>query len=178
MPTAKLIARSGSSSSSSSSNSSSVVDELVSSTTSVGGVIEKLIPPQQQNYKKIHGLKEQSAVAKKSKPDVKARKYVYICSHEGCTNVVKKGGVCVTHGAKVTKKRCSFRGCTNHVVKGGVCVTHGAKMKQCSHKGCTNQVVNGGVCTTHGATKGSGAAMRGAPIKLKREEFVLRMVRR
>jgi hypothetical protein len=36
-------------------------------------------------------------------------------------------------------KRCSNKGCTNHSVKGGVCVTHGAKVthKRCSHEGCT-----------------------------------------
>ena len=29
------------------------------------------------------------------------------CSHKGCTSYARKGGVCVTNGAKV--KRCSFR---------------------------------------------------------------------
>ena len=32
--------------------------------------------------------------------------------------------MCVTHGAKV--KRCSIDGCTNQVKKGGVCIRHGA----------------------------------------------------
>ena len=32
------------------------------------------------------------------------------CSFEGCNNQVKKGGVCITHGAKVTHKQCSFEG--------------------------------------------------------------------
>jgi hypothetical protein len=52
-----------------------------------------------------------------------------------------KGGVCITHGAKVEKKRCSFKGCKNRAVRGGVCWTHGANVmvgKQCSHKGCAN----------------------------------------
>ena len=76
------------------------------------------------------------------------------CSAEGCNNQAKKGGVCVTHGAKVTHKRCSFEGCNNQVKKGGVCITHGAKTKKrCSHEGCTNGVMKGGVCVTHGATK-------------------------
>jgi len=53
--------------------------------------------------------------------------------------VVGKGGVCVTHSAKVSaRKRCSFKGCTNHVQRRGVCVTHGAKVKRCSFKGCTS----------------------------------------
>jgi hypothetical protein len=48
------------------------------------------------------------------------------CRDEGCTNQAYKGGVCVTHGAKV--KRCTFEGgCTNQAKKGGVCITHGSK---------------------------------------------------
>ena len=72
----------------------------------------------------------------------------------GCSSYARKGGVCVTHGAKV--KRCSFEGCTNIVVKGGVCVTHGAKQKakkRCNHEGCTNGAIKGGVCWTHGAKR-------------------------
>jgi predicted carbohydrate-binding protein with CBM5 and CBM33 domain len=49
-----------------------------------------------------------------------------LCSHKGCPNHAKKGGVCITHGAKVERKQCSFEGCTNHVQKGGVCIMHGA----------------------------------------------------
>ena len=30
----------------------------------------------------------------------KKKKYRYTCSHEGCTNKAKKGGVCIRHGAK------------------------------------------------------------------------------
>jgi hypothetical protein len=48
--------------------------------------------------------------------------------------------VCVTHGAMV--KRCSFEDCNNHAKKGGVCVTHGAKvrarMKRCTFEGCSS----------------------------------------
>jgi hypothetical protein len=54
---------------------------------------------------------------------------------EGCTNIVVKGGVCVTHGAKQkAKKRCNHEGCTNGAIKGGICWTHGAKreLKHCS----------------------------------------------
>ena len=36
----------------------------------------------------------------------KARRYS--CSHEGCTNRSRKGGVCHQHGAKFTVKRCSY----------------------------------------------------------------------
>jgi hypothetical protein len=70
------------------------------------------------------------------------------CSHEGCTNFAKKGGVCVTHGAMV--KQCSREGCTNKAVKGGVCITHGAEVtcKCCTHEGCTNKARKGGVCFT------------------------------
>ena len=38
------------------------------------------------------------------------------------TNQAAKGGVCVTHGAVV--KRCSHEGCTYLAVKGGVCTQH------------------------------------------------------
>lgn len=41
------------------------------------------------------------------------------------------------------------QGCTNQVVKGGVCVTHGAKLKQCSLDGCTNNAKKGGLCYRH-----------------------------
>jgi hypothetical protein len=69
-------------------------------------------------------------VAKKSQPDVKKRiRKPKRCSHEGCKNGVRKGGVCVTHGAKI--KQCSFEGCTNQVVKGGVCYRHLKKYGTC-----------------------------------------------
>ena len=59
----------------------------------------------------------------------------------GAPNQVQKGGVCTTHGARVTRKGCSFEGCTNRVVQGGVCVTHGAQKKRCTFRRCNNQVV-------------------------------------
>ena len=57
--------------------------------------------------------------------------------------------MCVRHGYKI--KLCSSDGCTNIVVKGGVCVKHGAKVKQCNSEGCTNNAKKGGVCMRHGA---------------------------
>jgi hypothetical protein len=95
-----------------------------------------IIPPRLK--KTIHKRKP---VVEKSQPGVKAsiKKRWRQCSHVGCTNVVYKGGVCVTHGAKI--KQCSYEGCNNKVKKGGVCVTHGAKKKQCSFEGCTNGAV-------------------------------------
>ena len=74
-----------------------------------------------------------------------------MCSADGCTNFVVKGGVCCRHGAKVEYKLCSNEGCTNKIVSGGVCKRHGAKMKRCRIEGCTNQVIKGGVCVRHGA---------------------------
>ena len=50
------------------------------------------------------------------------------CKHEGCTNIVVNGGVCIRHGAK---KEIYL---TNRVVKGGVCIKHGSKRKTCSHE--------------------------------------------
>jgi hypothetical protein len=71
------------------------------------------------------------------------------CSHEGCTNVSRKGGVCASHGAK--QKTCSNEGCTSVAKKGGVCMRHGGTVvaKICSHEGCTNNAINGGVCSSH-----------------------------
>ena len=61
----------------------------------------------------------------------------YACSHEGCTNQAKKGGVCMRHGANKEKKKCNQEGCTNYAKKGGVCIRHGATISRstCSHEG-------------------------------------------
>jgi hypothetical protein len=74
-----------------------------------------------------------------------------ICSADGCTKFVQRGGVCFSfrHGAKV--KRCSHEGCTNYAQRGGIRIRHGAKVKRCSREGCSNQLVNSGVCMKHGA---------------------------
>jgi hypothetical protein len=71
------------------------------------------------------------------------------CSHDGCTNQAKQGGVCITHGSVV--KRCSHKGCTKQAQKGGVCWIHGASKlrKRCRHEGCTKCVQKGGLCTQH-----------------------------
>lgn len=74
-----------------------------------------------------------------------------------------EGGCSITQGAVVVLKRCSsHEGCTNIVQRGGVCVTHGAKVKQCSHKGCANQSNIVGLCWKHGGKK-KCAATRGVP---------------
>ena len=49
------------------------------------------------------------------------------------------------------RTRCSHDGCANLARNGGVCRRHGAKRKRCSHEGCVNQVQRGGVCKRHGA---------------------------
>lgn len=99
-----------------------------------------------------------------------------ICSHEGCTNVVTTGEVCVKHGARcshgncmnlarrdgvcyehgatrISRRFCEFEGCKNISVKGGLCKRHGAKVtvRICCFEGCTNQAHGkGGVCKRHG----------------------------
>ena len=99
-----------------------------------------------------------------------------ICGHEGCTNVVTTGEVCVKHGAKcshgncmnlarrdgvcyehgatrISRRFCEFEGCKNISVKGGLCKRHGAKVtvRICCVEGCTNQAHGkGGVCKRHG----------------------------
>ena len=144
MPTATLVRRVGASSS----HSSSVVVELVASSSSGGGSHNSQevdncnvgkdasisVASSPSKYK-IQQRQKEKMVAKKSKPDVKPtimkKTKPKLCSHEGCTNGARKGGVCVTHGAKL--KRCSHEGCANQARKGGVCTTHGAKVKRCSH---------------------------------------------
>ena len=74
-------------------------------------------------------------------------------------------------GAKV--KQCTHHeGCTNQVVKGGVCIMHGAKQKRSSHhEGCTKQARSGShnrICVTHGAKRkrytSVGCLRSGVPI--------------
>ena len=58
-----------------------------------------------------------------------------ICSHEGCTNLAYRRGVCASHGAR---PKCSGEGCTNYAKKGGLCARHGGKYtpKICGREGC------------------------------------------
>ena len=137
MPTATLVRRVGASSPS----QSSLVVELVASSSSGGGSHNSqevdncngkdasISVANSQSKNKIRQRLKEKTVAKKSKPGVKTRKYVYICTFKGCTKQAQKGGVCVTHGAIKKHKLCSHDGCTKQAVKGGVCITHGAKVK-------------------------------------------------
>jgi hypothetical protein len=78
-------------------------------------------PPNPPRNKTIQQGHKEKSVVKKSQ---KGRKHKR-CSFVGCTNGAKKGGVCITHGAKVTPiKRCSIEGCTNGAKKEGVCISH------------------------------------------------------
>lgn len=70
----------------------------------------------------------------------------YICTQPGCTNLVRKGGVCIRHGAEV--KLCSYPHCKNHAKNGGVCRRHGAS-RPCGRNGCNNMVVKQGLCIKH-----------------------------
>eukprot|EP00985_Skeletonema_marinoi_P028131 scaffold24098_cov113-Skeletonema_marinoi.AAC.2 len=81
------------------------------------------------------------------------KRYRYECRVDDCTNIVKKGGLCNRHGAKVERKRCRVADCTKYAQKGGLCIRHGAKveLKRCSVDDCTNIRVKGGVCKRHGA---------------------------
>ena len=40
---------------------------------------------------------------------------------KGCTNGIRKGGVCIKHSIIVEKKLCRHEGCTNKNAQGGVC---------------------------------------------------------
>jgi hypothetical protein len=74
-----------------------------------------------------------------------------LCSHEGCKNQFKSGGLCYRHGAQ--RRACSMEGCTSQAQKEGVCVTHGAQTRRCDHEGCSKQVVRGGKCNIHGQSE-------------------------
>jgi hypothetical protein len=52
-------------------------------------------------------------------------------------------------GARVQSNWINYDGCTNQAKKGGVCITHGAKKKQYIFEGCNTQSQRGGVCTRH-----------------------------
>ena len=127
---------------------------------------------------------ENTSVSSESKQRAKKKRKKYTCSHEGCTNQVRTGGVCTRHGAKV--KTCKHEGCTTQARKGGVCTKHGLgrqgalrKKYTCSHEGCTNQGVKGGVCVSHGAKKKkNNCRAEDAPIMLFWEEYVSNTERR
>jgi hypothetical protein len=171
MPTATLIRcatswRGGSTSYPSSVVAAVPIDGGISSSSSSSSnheVNHPIIP-------EMHGAKGRSVI-KNSQTDVKVSiRTRQKCSHEGCTNIAQKGGVCITHGAKVIQcsisgsvheslgGQCSgcihgsFEGCTKYPQgTEGVCITHGAKVKQCNFDGCTSNAKKGGVCITHGA---------------------------
>jgi hypothetical protein len=95
------------------------------------------------------------------------RKYIKICSADGCTKQAQQGGICIKNGATYTKKLCSIEGCKSQAQKGGICIRHGATWtkKQCSSEGCTKQAQNGyGVCVQHGA-KRKECSSEGCPNK-------------
>ena len=71
------------------------------------------------------------------------------------------------------RKICSADGCTKCVQRGGVCFRHGAKVKRCSHEGCANQAQKRGLCIRHGAkvNRKNDAASKDAQIKLNSEEY-------
>jgi hypothetical protein len=71
------------------------------------------------------------------------------CSFDRCTNQVQQGGLCIRHGAIVTRyksRRCSFDGRTNQVQQGGLCISHDASIIRCSH-----EPLQKGRCRRHGA---------------------------
>eukprot|EP00985_Skeletonema_marinoi_P029225 scaffold27218_cov227-Skeletonema_marinoi.AAC.5 len=78
-----------------------------------------------QSDRKRKSSSTDEVVAPKKVAARKKKRYIYICSANGCTHRTVSGGVCTRHGAK--KKLCSTEGCTNQVKQGGVCWRHGAK---------------------------------------------------
>ena len=72
---------------------------------------------------------------------------VRVCSHEGCTNHVVRGGHCRRHGVKTI---CGHEGCTNIAQNGGLCDRHGGRKRK---EGCTYKALRKGVCSRHGAKR-------------------------
>ena len=52
------------------------------------------------------------------------------CRTPGCNKNAKKGGLCISHGAKPKRARCNVDGCMKYAVEGGVCTKHGNSSKQ------------------------------------------------
>ncbi len=92
-------------------------------------------------------LNEPAADEEEAVPLVSPVKVRSLCSHEGCKNQFRAGGLCNRHGAQ--RRACSMEGCMSQARKEGVCVTHGAQTRCCDHKGCSKQVVRGGKCNIH-----------------------------
>jgi hypothetical protein len=96
-------------------------------------------------------LNEPAADEEEAVPFVAPVKVRALCSHEGCKNQFKSGGLCYRHGAQ--RRACSMEGCMSQAQKEGVCVTHGAQTRLCDHEGCSKQVVRGGKCNSHGQSE-------------------------
>ena len=94
---------------------------------------------------------EPAADEEEAVPFVAPVKVRALCSHEGCKNQFKSGGLCYRHGAQ--RRACSMEGCMSQAQKEGVCVTHGAQTRRCDHEGCSKQVVRGGKCNSHGQSE-------------------------
>eukprot|EP00985_Skeletonema_marinoi_P010245 scaffold4829_cov106-Skeletonema_marinoi.AAC.3 len=104
------------------------------------------------------------------KPTKKKRvRLNYICTIPNCTNLVRKSGVCIRHGAQV--KLCSFPKCKNHAKNGGVCRRHGAS-RPCGREGCGNMVVKQGLCIKHWREENSGGGGEWNKGKGTEEEFL------
>jgi hypothetical protein len=96
-------------------------------------------------------LNEPAADEEEAVPFVAPVKVRALCSHEGCKNQFRAGGLCSSHGAQ--RRACSMEGCMSQARKEGVCVTHGAQTRRCDHEGCSKQVVRGGKCNSHGQSE-------------------------
>ena len=60
-----------------------------------------------------HQKSEEKPTSTKYRLNKTKTSFARLCGHEGCSNQVVNGGVCMRHGAKV--KRCSQEGCTSIV---------------------------------------------------------------
>ena len=66
-------------------------------------------------------LNQPAADEEEAVPFVAPVKVRALCSHEGCKNQFRAGGLCSRHGAQ--RRACSMEGCMSQARKEGVCVT-------------------------------------------------------
>lgn len=81
---------------------------------------------------------------------------VKICSVGGCTNQVKKHGLCGRHAPE--REYCSIEDCNNLATKDMLCNKHRSDFKPtkrsvCLHEGCTMQRQWRGYCHRHGGAR-------------------------
>ena len=106
--------------------------------------------------KSPHEHEVENNISVSSEQQKRPKNYSFTCNHEGCTNHVVEGGVCMGTKTKRNNNMWSHEGFTNNqVVRNGGSFTSALSQarKTCSYEGFTNYAQRGGVCISrvHGA---------------------------